>query len=141
MSDKKRNAFFTLFFVLVLKTSVLSLVHPPPTRTRDKTAVFSTWKKTRWKLFFLFFIERIVIISQLLKSKKNKQPVKKNYRFCLVLIARHSPDIKREHKLGQEANFFLVSQIRKYSPWLPTDLAGYSWSQPRKSAIFFLSFF
>jgi hypothetical protein len=51
MSDKKKKRFSTLFF-LGLKTAVLSLVQPPPTRTRgDKTAVYSTRKKTGEKKF------------------------------------------------------------------------------------------
>jgi hypothetical protein len=60
MSDKKTTRFSTLFFVLVLKTSVLSLVRPPPTRTCDKTAVLSNRKKPSEKKFSFFFIEQIV---------------------------------------------------------------------------------
>jgi hypothetical protein len=66
--------FFHLIFVLVLKTSVLSLMHPSPTRTRDKTAVFRTRKKTGEKKFFFF---------------SNKQLVK-SYNKITLRIQNHS---------------------------------------------------
>jgi hypothetical protein len=50
--------FSTLFFVLVPNIAVLSLVHPPSTRTRDKTAVFSTGKKHGEKKFNFFLLNK-----------------------------------------------------------------------------------
>jgi hypothetical protein len=38
---------------------------PTPNRTCDKTAVFSTRKNTGEKRFYFFFIEQIVIFSEL----------------------------------------------------------------------------
>jgi hypothetical protein len=37
--------FFTVFLISSILFSYVSLVQPPPTRTRDKTSVFSTRKK------------------------------------------------------------------------------------------------
>jgi hypothetical protein len=55
---------FHIFFVIVLKTSVVLLVLPhPSTRTLDKIAVYSTRKKPR-KIVLLFFIEQIVLTMQ-----------------------------------------------------------------------------
>jgi hypothetical protein len=54
MSDKKRNTFFHLIFCSRAKNSHFITRAPPhPSRTRDKTAVFSTRKKT----------EQIVILT------------------------------------------------------------------------------
>jgi hypothetical protein len=57
MSDKKEIRFFTLFFVLVLKTAVLS--------------VFSTRKKTGEKKFYFFFIELMVIFVPVIGHAKS----------------------------------------------------------------------
>jgi hypothetical protein len=44
----------------VLKRAVLSPLHPSNRRTRDKTALFSTRKKSSEKKFSFLFIEQIV---------------------------------------------------------------------------------
>jgi hypothetical protein len=64
MSDKKRNTFFHLIFCSRAKNIRFITRAPTPTRTRDKTAVFGTRKKTGEKKVSFFFIEQIVIVSR-----------------------------------------------------------------------------
>jgi hypothetical protein len=57
MSEKNEMRFSTLLFCSRAKTSVLSLVLPPPTRTRDKTAVmFLALEKNPVKKSLTFFV-------------------------------------------------------------------------------------
>jgi hypothetical protein len=60
MSDKKRNTFFTLFFFLVLKTSVLSRVR---VEGWEHELFLALKKKPGEKKFYFFFIEQIVITA------------------------------------------------------------------------------
>jgi hypothetical protein len=80
----------------VLKRAVLALVPPPSTRrTRAKTALFSTLKKTSEKKFSFLFIEQIVIISdKLIKDAHTAiQNASRWFKlfldFCLIIDLIH----------------------------------------------------